>query len=366
MSNTKSNQKSLPVLLPEIRLSNKIALKISDEIMDKVKYLCKEISQVEWSGILFYSVEGTISEFDKIVLTVEDIFLMDKGTTGFTSYELGPEIVKYQMADPKRLTWKMGHIHSHNNMNVFFSGTDMEELHENSEFHNYYLSLIVNNRMEMEAKVAFRGKTNGYTCLDEKGEEWTLNLKESKDTLFVFPCDIVLETPKVEVDKSFKERVKEVIKKSNKTQQHFNKNFNKHKSLVQKTQQQRGFPEWPDRPTQSITMQPDDIEDFTRYIIRLGNNKGNKDDIEKALEDVERTPSIHPQLVLSILDAYPGLYKTYFNNLTLDSMEHFVFVTEAVLEEIDSWGGVYTFAEKLTDGIKTLLMQLEFNKVGHA
>lgn len=43
---------------------------------------------------------------------------------------------------------RIGHIHSHNTMGVFFSGTDWGELEDNAPNHNYYLSLIVNNFMD--------------------------------------------------------------------------------------------------------------------------------------------------------------------------------------------------------------------------
>ncbi len=39
-------------------------------------------------------------------------------------------------------------------MTTFFSGTDMQELHDNAGAHNYYLSLIVNHKSEFCAKIA--------------------------------------------------------------------------------------------------------------------------------------------------------------------------------------------------------------------
>jgi hypothetical protein len=54
-------------------------------------------------------------------------------------------------------------------MNVFFSGTDMGELNDNSPKHNIYLSLIVNNYLDMTAKLAFIGKPYSYVCKDDKG-----------------------------------------------------------------------------------------------------------------------------------------------------------------------------------------------------
>ncbi len=42
-------------------------------------------------------------------------------------------------------------------MNVFHSGTDNDDLQENSEFYPYYLSVIVNNKQEWDVKIGVRG-----------------------------------------------------------------------------------------------------------------------------------------------------------------------------------------------------------------
>lgn len=102
------------------------------------------------------------------------------------------------MANQYLLDMKKGHIHSHNVMNVFFSGTDTEELVVNSEFYNYYLSLIVNNKNEMVAKIAFRVdvETTEKTILKYRDNEGEIKQKEVTTTkedvaAYAYDCEII-------------------------------------------------------------------------------------------------------------------------------------------------------------------------------
>ena len=45
-------------------------------------------------------------------------------------------------------------IHSHHNMQVFFSGTDMDEIYTNAPNHKEYLSVIVNNKFDIAGKLS--------------------------------------------------------------------------------------------------------------------------------------------------------------------------------------------------------------------
>lgn len=134
--------------------------------------MCAAEPDREWSGVLFYSSTGSFGQ-DDFAIRAECFHLMDVGTSVFTGYDYDPEFIKFMMSNPKYLSWKKGHIHSHNKMGVFFSATDTDEIVDNSEFHNYYLSLIVNNRNEMVAKVAFRGKnrTESMSYYSYRGDD---------------------------------------------------------------------------------------------------------------------------------------------------------------------------------------------------
>jgi len=99
---------------------------------------------------------------------------------------------------------------------VFFSGTDEAELRENSANHNFYLSIIVNNKHEIIGKVGIKSSNNlpenieeiGYTALDEEGREYVLEkvITEKQDSkFFEYDCEIKFEEPEIQVSDEFKE-----------------------------------------------------------------------------------------------------------------------------------------------------------------
>ena len=110
------------------------------------------------SSILFIKSEDV-----KKALELVDILLMDKGSQSYTAYTFDASVIEHMENNPELEECKMGHIHSHNTMSVFFSGTDMSELEDNSPNHNYYLSLIVNNFMDFCAKVCFIAQAENET-----------------------------------------------------------------------------------------------------------------------------------------------------------------------------------------------------------
>lgn len=153
----------------------KIKVEISPELQYQCSFMCAKEPDREWSGVLFYSTKGTFGGDDFEICT-EFFYLMDIGTSTFTGYDYDPDLIQYMMSNPRTLELKKGHIHSHNKMGVFFSSTDTDEILDNSEFHNYYFSLIVNNKNEMTAKVAFRAenKTESTTHWSYRGDNGQL------------------------------------------------------------------------------------------------------------------------------------------------------------------------------------------------
>jgi len=187
---------------------------VPTDIYNKMKYLCQKISAVEWSGVLFYTVEGSIKDPENMVITMKNILPLDKGTSGYTEYVLDDRLTDFLMDNPDHLGYKIGHIHSHNTMAVFFSGTDMEELTENSESHNYYFSFIVNNKMEMTAKVGqmVTSENKSYTkALDDNGEEYVTESLEKSKHVIIYDCKIHNTYAPVQ-DEIFKANVEEIMK----------------------------------------------------------------------------------------------------------------------------------------------------------
>lgn len=197
---------------------------MNKEVYNKIMFLCKEISTVEWSGVLFYNITGSIRDLSKFSVDLVDILLMDKGNATYTEYNFDEDVAGYMMdkmiVDPNFSNIKLGHIHSHNKMAVFFSGTDMDELYENCVNHNFYLSLIVNNLMEMEAKLVYHTtcvQQREFTAKDEKGEEYKFDLPgQTIEYMMEHGCiiDIPFKAPRV--DQGFKDRLTHILDKSNK------------------------------------------------------------------------------------------------------------------------------------------------------
>jgi len=164
--------------------------------------LCGRLPRVEWSGTLFYSVTGEFGEPD-FAITAEELYLQDIGSATYTEYETGdPDFIQFLMQRSDLRVMRQGHIHSHNSMGSFFSGTDDDELIENSEFHNYYFSLIVNNKNEMVGKVAFRAQVDSETKAsmifkgtDGQPKEKHMTTKNQTTYVYAYNCD--MEVPEV-------------------------------------------------------------------------------------------------------------------------------------------------------------------------
>lgn len=204
----------------------KIKVVMTEKVLREIQYLCREIAAVEWSGILFYRTEGSIHNPAEMVMTLETILPMHKGTQAYTEYTFDERVVEFLMDNPNVEDCKMGHIHSHNNMSVFFSGTDWSELEDNAPNHNLYLSLIVNNAMDFCAKVCFIAEgatevaqTVEYKAKDEAGHYYVYSQEEvvvqTKDKLVVYDCDIQTPGEHVVVDEDFKAKVAGIIAKAN-------------------------------------------------------------------------------------------------------------------------------------------------------
>lgn len=199
-------------------LSEQISLSIPEEVINKIKLLCQRFPKLEWSGVLFYKVEGSIKEPDTMKITLKDIFLMDIGSKAYTAFDWGEDIVGFRMDHPEYLEDDiiLGHIHSHNDMQVFFSGTDWSELNDNSPQFNYYLSVIVNNYLEVKAKIATIGSMPSiYKAKDEMGVDYDLHITNAtpKPIMFVYDCVPEVISPLISVPDEFVNRIAEIEKK---------------------------------------------------------------------------------------------------------------------------------------------------------
>lgn len=183
----------------EVALSNKPTLIISKELQSQILYAHSVVGNIEWSGFVFFKEEkGTIKDLDNFTIRAVYAHILDVGTSGYTEFTIDGRIVEAFAEFPDAKKCKTGMLHSHHNMDTFFSGTDMSELHDNAQFYPYYLSLIVNHYGKYCAKIAIVGKEDQsprtLTCNANIGNLiWTLGEKSEKDIIITMDCNIVLE-----------------------------------------------------------------------------------------------------------------------------------------------------------------------------
>lgn len=127
---------------------------IPDLVQRKIREWCYHFPTKEWSGTLFYTVEGSFED-DSLVITCKDIYVSDIGSAAYTEFDQGADIVTYQAMNDL-LDCYTGLIHSHNAMATFFSGTDRNTLIEEGMDMPHFLSLIVNNAGVYTAKITRR------------------------------------------------------------------------------------------------------------------------------------------------------------------------------------------------------------------
>jgi hypothetical protein len=140
-----------------------LELRVNSTLLEKIYALCRSVAEVEWSGHLIYTME---TEGDTTIFHPYDILLADIGTIGHTEYEPdGMEMINYMAKQENFINLKLGHIHSHNKMNVFFSGDDMGELEKNKDHFDGYLSVIVNNGIEIIAKFSQKVREEAKTVV---------------------------------------------------------------------------------------------------------------------------------------------------------------------------------------------------------
>jgi len=146
--------------IPQIQLTKRSDLYkivIPASVERTIRFLCSKVWNVEWSGVLFYTVTGTFED-NNLVVRCEDIYPMDIGSSGYTEFDMSPDVISYMAQNPELLGCKMGLVHSHNNMSTFFSGTDQSTLKEEGRDRNHFVSLIVNNAGSYTAAITRKVK----------------------------------------------------------------------------------------------------------------------------------------------------------------------------------------------------------------
>lgn len=199
---------------------------IPQTVVDKIQQLHKTAPlNTEWSGVLIFTDNSNLSIKNSVKnnsvnipteIYVEDIVPMNIGSSAYTSFNMAsPQMNEYIFKNFDR-NFKTGLIHTHHSMKAYFSSTDLEELDDNSKSYEYYLSLIVNYRLDMVAKIGLNKKENikktyeTYTIKNGKILKFVDTKDVVKNSSFNIDCNIVIESS--ELDEIFKTGLKEIVK----------------------------------------------------------------------------------------------------------------------------------------------------------
>ena len=149
--------------------------------------MCKTINNVEWSGIIFCKTEGHPIHPETFSVRAIDILPMHKGEPTYTEFEIDDSLIDAYDNNPELEECKMGIIHSHVDMGVFFSGTDTTTLNEYAKLSNFCISVIVNNKGLIIAKAAYPinriVRSSGQQYKDADGNWVTISDNETEQEI---------------------------------------------------------------------------------------------------------------------------------------------------------------------------------------
>lgn len=211
-------EKEVKPVLELVHRQDIFKIVIPAEVEKKIRFLCKNIWDVEWSGVLFYKVEGAFED-KSLTIRCVDLFQMSIGTSAYTEFNMSPDMATYMVDHPELLEEGIyqGLIHSHNNMATFFSGTDTATLSAEGNDMAHFVSLIVNNAGKYTA-----GVTRKYKCVQTVSEKytyptWNGEVREGVETFDIeeeklewFNLDIVFEDATDDFETEMMERIKEI------------------------------------------------------------------------------------------------------------------------------------------------------------
>lgn len=178
----------------EITIDSIGKLKITKEVQETIDELHQKVGNTEWSGVLFYKLtKGDYKTLKNLEFTTVFLYPLDIGTQTFTEFNYDKEIMSAYDLCEEAISSHRGIIHTHHNMDTFFSNTDKNELINNSERYNFYLSLIVNFKGKYSCKIAIPSKVkrkNKYSIKDPNGAEISIKNDEILDAVLISDLEI--------------------------------------------------------------------------------------------------------------------------------------------------------------------------------
>lgn len=156
---------------PVIKGSSTYKLIVPTEVEEKIRYLIRKFPHTEWSGVLFYTHQGSFEE-DNLVIVCKDIFPMDLGTSGWTEFKMSEDVAAYMAENIELFDCETGLVHSHHQLGAYFSGQDMKMVQQEGNDTNCFVSLVVDTRGKYVAIVTRKVQTKSEVTVKNLGTSY--------------------------------------------------------------------------------------------------------------------------------------------------------------------------------------------------
>lgn len=187
---------------------------MKDAFWQKMKFLCQNTpSGKEWSGLFFYDTNTKNIFEDDFIVTPTEFVLLDVGSEVFTDFTTNEYFIK-KMVELNKFESNYGLLHSHHGMGVTPSSTDNSTTHSMAEEMPVFLTVIINNKYDINAKIATivtvnAEETINIRCLN--GEKKVVNITpEEKKILYYRQLDLTFDEISID-DNELKERIQFLI-----------------------------------------------------------------------------------------------------------------------------------------------------------
>ena len=341
----------------EVNLGKIGKLILSEKVQEYIDCLHDRVGATEWSGVLFYKlISGDIKDIKDLVFKSDFIYPRDIGSATFTSTEASGDLSDAYDIYEDGLECSNGLIHSHHNMNAYFSGTDMQELRENAKIYNYYLSLIVNFDGKYCCKIAIPGKekySSVVTLKDSEGNPYQKTIESENDIIFIGDIDVEHKTEKP-CEKWLEDKIKELFdkKKQNERKQPVYFGTKEFDGLVKENQYKLfGFQK--EAPKKEVTP-----KEFLMELLATGSIENNvnpdisiEENLKELCEDKE-----YANVCLDFIDENMlSIYEELFGEPMIPS--NFIYYVGMELECYENKFGSKYFYIKLKELLSDILCQ---------
>ena len=85
------------VKLKLVKRQESFKLTVTKDLEEKIRFLCDRLPKNEWSGTVFYTVEGSFKDKNLHVIC-KDFFLQDVGEATYTEYQDDVELSSYMVS----------------------------------------------------------------------------------------------------------------------------------------------------------------------------------------------------------------------------------------------------------------------------